>query len=110
MTSLSLSNRVWTGTRNSSYVLQEVAYGWTLHEWSGKDTEVIVSVGWMLSVVVFEVHHLTWFLVCCCALSLLLGCMGVSLGMGPIGVGCWERINNFNVKVKLKLLHHLNKQ
>lgn len=31
---------------------------------------------------------LTWFLVCCCALSLLLGCRGVSLGMGPIGVGC----------------------
>lgn len=30
---------------------------------------------------------LTWFLVCCCALSLLLGCRGVSLGMGPIGVG-----------------------
>lgn len=30
---------------------------------------------------------LTWFLVCCCALSLLLG-WGVSVGMGPIGVGC----------------------
>lgn len=30
---------------------------------------------------------LTWFLVCCCALSLLLGCRGVSLGMGPMGVG-----------------------
>ena len=34
------------------------------------------------------VFDLTWFLVCCCALSLLLGCRGVSLGMGPIGVGC----------------------
>lgn len=34
---------------------------------------------------------LTWFLVCCCALSLLLGCRGVSLGMGPIGVGCRRR-------------------
>lgn len=32
---------------------------------------------------------LTWFLVCCCALSLLLGCSGASLGIGPIGVG-WE--------------------
>lgn len=40
---------------------------------------------------VFNAGDLTWFLVCCCALSLLLGCRGVSLGMGPIGVGCRRR-------------------
>lgn len=41
-----------------------------------------------------QADNLTWFLVCCCALS-LLGCRGVSLGMGPIGVGCekhkWQK-------------------
>lgn len=40
---------------------------------------------------VFNAGDLTWFLVCCCAFSLLLGCRGVSLGMGPIGVGCRRR-------------------
>lgn len=40
---------------------------------------------------VLIVDALTWFLVCCCALSLLLACRGVSLGMGPIGVGYGKR-------------------
>jgi len=49
------------------------------------------SVGWWLGVCVccgVTAGDLTWFLVCCCALSLLLGGSGVSLGIGPIGVGC----------------------
>lgn len=59
-------------------------------------------------VCVFNAGDLTWFLVCCCALSLLLGCRGVSLGMGPIGVGCMRRkqteaVNrNFQEKIKPK--------
>lgn len=45
---------------------------------------------------------LTWFLVCCCALSLLLGCRGVSLGMGPIGVGCRRRKHTEAVSVNFQ--------
>lgn len=47
----------------------------------------------------FYVDDLTWFLVCCCALSLLLGCRGVSLGMGPIGVGCRKHEKTNTVKM-----------
>lgn len=43
--------------------------------------------------------YLTWFLVCGCALSLLLGCRGVSLGMGPIGVGCIDTDMKLNIHV-----------
>lgn len=47
---------------------------------------------------------LTWFLVCCCALSLPLGCRGVSLGMGPIGVGCKKHEETSAVKIKESFL------
>lgn len=52
---------------------------------------------------VLLVGALTWFLVCCCALSLLLGCRGVSLGMGPIGVGYGKRKGNSETKTSLQI-------
>lgn len=51
---------------------------------------------------VLTVGALTWFLVCCCALSLLLGCRGASLGMGPIGVGYGKRKGNSKTSLQIK--------
>lgn len=80
---------------NGSHFLQEVEYSWNLNDrvvWlAGWPVSYLVDwwVGWWVRCLLcFNVDDLTWFLVCCCALSLLLGCRGVSLGIGPIGVGC----------------------
>lgn len=66
---------------NGIYFFHEGDYNWT---------QTGITLQSSLNVF-FNAHDLTWFLVCCCALSLLLGCRGVSLGMGPIGVGCKKK-------------------
>lgn len=83
---------------NGSHFLQEVHLDTTRVAWQRNLTDRVgrlvgQSVGWLVGgwvwcLLCFTADDLTWFLVCCCALSLLLGCRGVSLGMGPIGVGC----------------------
>lgn len=70
--------------------------------WRGNVTAQQTSGSFFLQKVFFFFSYaddLTWFLVCCCALSLLLGCRGVSLGMGPIGVGCSKRQKTNTVKI-----------
>ena len=68
--------------------------------WSVCQTDTLVNRCGVCCVIDAD-DDLTWFLVCCCALS-LLGCRGVSLGMGPIGVG-WNIRKDGSVKTNTAL-------
>lgn len=85
---------------NKQKLVTGLCFSWTACSWQPSIQE---TGNQKRTRVVLIVDALTWFLVCCCALSLLLGCRGVSLGMGPIGVGYGKRKGHSETNTLLQI-------